>query len=216
MNAGLTELESQTNGIEAAAAEPSAVPATSAGDEGGNLAGDNWQAGVGGVENNGLDGSYEVIPRDPAEVDIPASAAPATQGKIGSWADDAAQEAAGGSSNKAGEKWDIQAPGEEAQGRSSAGTPATNTSVPAAAADDGFQEIPSKHAGRGRGRGRGGDGEFRGRGRGRGGHRGDGEGRGRGGGGRGGYRGGRGDGEGGRGRGGRGRGPPRGGAVVPT
>nr|POF17784.1 hypothetical protein CFP56_13196 [Quercus suber] len=136
VHAGLTELESRSNGVDAVAAEPSAAPANSAGDEGGNLAGDNWDTGAGGAENNGLDGSYEVIPRDAAEVDVTASAATATQDKIESWADDAAQEAAVSSSNKAGEKWDVQAPGEAAQDTVSSGAPSTNLVVPVASLSD--------------------------------------------------------------------------------
>ncbi|KAK4580154.1 hypothetical protein LTR86_000357 [Recurvomyces mirabilis] len=234
VNAGLTELEApdsaHVNGVTATEHDSTAIQ-TSAGDEGGNQAGDRWDTGAGGAQAEGLeDESYEIVPRPNEEVDIPAPSAPSAAPAAGtavdgllkeektSWADEANAassttntEATG---NQAGEAWDTKAAGQTQSTDDAWGTPAAanvngTTDGTPAAADDGFQEI-NRHQGRG-GRG-GGRGEFRGRGRGRGGPRGDFRG---GRGGRGDFRGGdrgRGDGE-GRGRGGRGRGgpaPPRG------
>ncbi|KAK5120137.1 hypothetical protein LTR85_006618 [Meristemomyces frigidus] len=234
-NAGLTELEDrkQENGVPAEAAHETITSPIQAGtgDEAGNSAGDRWDTGA-GAQAEGMEDSYEIVPRPNEEVDVPAPAAATTQTAIEqeqekglSWADEAtAAEPAETSGNIAGEAWDSKPAGQTEQDDekwAGAEPAATQTNGSAEAgesappADDGFQQIPNRHRGGGRGgRGRG-DGEFRGgRGRGgRGGFRGDGESRG-GRGGRGGFRGdrGRGDGE-SRGRGGRGRGGPRGDAA---
>lgn len=139
------------------------------------MAGERWDTGAGaGAEKEGLDESFEMVPRPNEEVDTPAPApteAPQQQQST-SWADEPPAYAEPPAGNKAGESWDVKAPGQDA-------------------ADDGFHEVPGRARGRGGFRGRG-DGEFRGgrggRGRGRGGPRGgrgDGEFRGRGGRGRG-------------------------------
>lgn len=216
-HAGLTEIDAQPNGIPIDAPEPSVAP-VSAGDAG-NLASERWDTdatGAGG-EKNGMDESYEMIARPSEEVDIPAdttvSSAPQPQGT--SWADEPTNEAATGVGNQAGEAWDMKVPGEQTDNNWSA-EPASNngwaeTSTEAAAADDGFSEVPGRSRGRGGNRGRGSDGEFRGRGGRRGNFRGRGDGEFRG---RGNHRGGRGDGE---FRGGRGRGRgPRGGSDPAT
>lgn len=216
-NAGLTELEApRQNGVPAeASAEPSSAAAVSSGDVG-NLAGERWDTNAAGTsagaEQGGLDESYEIVPRPSEEVDVPAAAAPQPQGI--SWADEPVHEATAGVGNQAGESWNVKAPGEQndSRGAEPAATDGwAEQSEAAAAADDGFSEVPGRtRGGRGGHRGRGGDGEHRARGRGgfRGNRGGDGEFRGRG---RGGSRGNRGDGE-GRGGRGRGRGGPRGGA----
>lgn len=200
-NAGLTELQGQTNGISGEAIqEPTSAAPVSAGDVG-NVAGERWDAGASaGAEKGGLDESYEMIPRPSEEVDIPAE--PNTiseQPQSTSWADEP-QEAGSGVGNQAGEGWDMKAPGEvdnswgaEPGAVANGWGDSTDATAPA---DDGFHQVPGRHRGRG-GRGRGGDGEFRARGGRRGNFRG-------------GFRGNRGDGE-FRGRG-RGRGGPRGGA----
>jgi hypothetical protein len=215
VNAGLTELDTQPNGV------------ASAGDEGGNLAGDRWDTGAGAVQDSSIDEGYEIVPRPNDEVDVPAPAppaagVPAVEGLLetekASWADEATaaadQEPVG---NQAGESWDLKPAGQtdaapETNGWAEEAAPAA---AGATVGEDGFQEI---HRDRPRGRG-GRGGEFRGRG-GRGRGRGDGEFRG-GRGGRGEFRGGRGRGDGNgeyrgrgrgdgeyRGRGGRGRGAP--------
>lgn len=174
-HAGLTELQqSETNGTTVEEHGTSHAQAE------GNVAGERWDTTT-GAEKEGLEDSYEIIPRPNDEVDIPATApTEAAPQQTSSWADEPA------AGNLAGESWDTKAAGQEAA------TDAPTNGV----ADDGFHEVP--------GRARGGRGGFRS-------GRGEGEPRGgrggRGGRGRGGpHRGGRGDGE-GRGRGGRGRGP---------
>ncbi|EMC96326.1 hypothetical protein BAUCODRAFT_33661 [Baudoinia panamericana UAMH 10762] len=232
-HAGLTEIENaaeQPIGVTAVHSEDiiTSPVQVSAGDEAGNEAGDRWDTTAGAAQE-GMEDSYEMVPRPNDEVDVPAAAlAPAiTVGEVEektSWADDATAAAAESAttSNQVADGWDLKPAGQtEETAWSNAATAdstvsQTNgwTDAPTengAPADDGFQQIPNRHP-RGRGRGRG-DGEFRGgRGRGRGGFRGDGEYRGRGGRGNGfrGDRGGRGDGEFRGGRGGRGRGAPRG------
>lgn len=230
-NAGLTELDTKTNGVPADTHDTVTSPVQAGtGDAAGNLASNDWDtkgaSATAGAET-GMDESYEMIPRPNDEVDTPApaSAAPVqAEEQKSSWAD-AAPDAEPPSGNQAGESWDLKPAGDqsaEAQSKADTTTPATTTgwaestteaaAEPVAATDaDGFSEVAGRHrGGRGGYRGRGGDGEGRGRGRGRGGYRGDrgdGEHRGRG---RGGYRGARGDGEGRgeyRGRGGRARGP---------
>ncbi|KAK4550577.1 hypothetical protein LTR36_000156 [Oleoguttula mirabilis] len=244
-NAGLTELEDQKqeNGVPAEAAHETITSPVQAGtgDEAGNSAGDRWDAGA-GTQAEGMEESFEMVPRPNEEVDTPAPVGATTQTAIEqeqekgglSWADEATAAApAEASGNTAGEAWDSKPAGqtEQEDGKwagaepAAAAAPQTNGSADSSAeagrsappADDGFQQIPNRHRGGARGgRGGRGDGEPRGgRGRGgRGGFRGDGESRG-GRGGRGGFRGdrGRGDGE-SRGRGGRGRGAPRGDAAL--
>ena len=181
-HAGLTELStSQANGIPAEddGGIKSPIQGTTADDMANNAG-----ANAGATEQDPMEESFEMVPRDPAETENPHE--PAMQNQTNSWADDAAAEQAANVSNET-----VQVP------------IANATNAPA---DDGFHEVGRRSRG-GRGGFRG-DGEHRGRGRGRGGYRGEhrgGEHRGRGG-----HRGGerRGGGEGGRGRG-RG-GPPRG------
>lgn len=200
-HAGLTELNPPTtNGL------PKSHDLTSpaqggTGDASANQSANTWDTTTSGAEKDGgLEDSFEMVPRPNEEVDTPAPAAAEQPQQSTSWADDtpAFEPPAG---NQAGESWDVKAPGQQDA------TPVvpTNGTPAAAAADDGFHEVPGRHRGRGGFRGGRGDGEFRGRGRGgRGGERG-----------RGGYRGGRGDGE-FRGRVGRGRGTPRGdGGMAP-
>ncbi|KAK4632650.1 uncharacterized protein CLAFUR5_03638 [Fulvia fulva] len=219
-NAGLTELEApRQNGVPAETlTEPSSAAAISSGDAG-NQAGERWDTTSAGAQQGGLDESYEIVPRPSEEVDVPAPAA--TQPQSTSWADEPVHEAAAGVGNQAGESWNVKAPGEQTNNSRGAEPAAANgwaeQSEAAAAADDGFSEVPGHtRGGRGGHRGRGGDGgEFRGRGGRGGGFRGnrggDGEFRGRG---RGAFRGNRGgEGEGRGGRGGRGRGGPRGGGA---
>lgn len=189
-NAGLNELDTaQThiaNGTDAAS-EPDtpAAPPTGLIQEGaGNAAAEEqWDAKVTGEE--GMDESFEIIPRDPAETENPHI--PAVQTSTQSWADD------------------TPTPGENSWSME----PTVVAAAPQAAnGNDGFSEV--KYGGRGGGgRGVGGErGGYRGRGSARGGEGGRGRGRGDGR-----SRGGRGDGQ-GRGGDGRprGRGGPRGGA----
>ncbi|KAK5107127.1 hypothetical protein LTR62_001717 [Meristemomyces frigidus] len=185
-HAGLNELETpanaQTNGTAAVEHDSSAVQA-SAGDEGGNQAGDRWDTGAGAQAEGLEDESYEIVPRPNDEVDVPAPAPAA--GRIvdsllkdekTSWADEANAASSGATAgNQAGEAWDTKAAG-ETQGNDASAVPAFAALDGAAAStptDDGFQEVRGGRGGRGDafrgrgGRGRGGPrGDFRGRGRG--------------------------------------------------
>ncbi|GAB7352983.1 hypothetical protein MBLNU459_g3549t1 [Dothideomycetes sp. NU459] len=184
-HAGLTEIGlSQTSGTPAEPDNTLTSPAQgSTGDAMAN------QAAESAWDNNGttagteeaLGESFEMIPRDPSEVENPHE--PAMQTSTNSWADETNAAAAATSSTQ-----------EPTNSNGAWAEPAARAA--ATPADDGFHEVER----RGRG-GHRGDGQHRGRGRGRGGHRG-GEQRGRGG-----FRGERrGGGEGGRGRG---RGAPQ-------
>ncbi|KAJ9641881.1 hypothetical protein H2201_003729 [Coniosporium apollinis] len=177
VNAGLTEMDTQTLAVTNGDAEepeaPSAPAAGSVDDGAANAAAsEQWDAKASGSDDP-LAESFEMVPRDPAETETAAT--PAEPASTQSWADDTPTE------------------------------PASTEAAPATSGGDGFHEVHHARGGRGRGgfqgehrggyRGRGGP---RGEGRGRGGFRGDrGDGF-RGGRGRGGFR--------GEFRGGRGRG----------
>jgi len=156
-HAGLTELEAplQPNGGHERASEQTTAANVSSGGSG-NQAAERWNvdaAGASAGAENGLEESYEVIPRPSEEVDIPAQTPLATsqQPQSTSWADEPSAYDTAATGNAAGESWDTKAPGEEKD---------SAWDGPAAPAD-GFQEVPGRTRGRGRGRG---DGEFRGRG----------------------------------------------------
>ncbi|KAB2579599.1 hypothetical protein BFW01_g4825 [Lasiodiplodia theobromae] len=173
-HAGLTELDANVAPTNGEAPETSAVPTASVDDSAANAAGDRWDTKAPGSEDP-LAESFEMVPRDPTEVETAPEPAPATSTQ--SWAEETPAAAT-----------PAAAPPAAAPPAAAEPAPATN--------GDGFQEVPSSRGGRGRGnfqgerrggyRGRGGP---RGEGRGRGGYRGD---RGDGYRGRGGYRGGRG------------------------
>lgn len=235
--AGLTEIDTNTNGVHGTGGEDplTSAPQADAGDVVGNAAGDKWDPSATTAEKGLMEDDYEMVPRPQDELETPAPAGSAPQEGKMSWADDqpAQPPLAAPSGNVAGESWESKPAGAAAddawngaevaaQGgaQGSLDSDSAAKAVPAGEDSDGFHQVGGRH--RGRGRGRGGDGEFRGRGgfRGRGergAFRGEGgEFRGRG---RGGFRG-RGEGGefrgrgGGRGRGGRGaaavEGQPRG------
>lgn len=86
-NAGLTEIDTTpaVNGGADSADTPSA-PAASAIDAGAaNAAGGDWDKPRSGSDDP-LAESFEIVPRDPAETETPASAAPLNS--VQSWADD--------------------------------------------------------------------------------------------------------------------------------
>ncbi|PSK45217.1 hypothetical protein B9Z65_2357 [Elsinoe australis] len=138
-NAGLTELgvSDQPTTTETTADSNELPEQTSAGDEAANkAAGHTWDNAGPSAGAEDLSGSYEMVPRDPAETENPH--APAASQQTSSWADDVTAEA------------------ESKQAEA----------VPAAKEDDGFHEVQSRRGahrghrgdgeGRGRGRGRGG------------------------------------------------------------
>ncbi|KAI9697722.1 MAG: hypothetical protein M1820_007709 [Bogoriella megaspora] len=169
-NAASTELQDTVapNGV-ADTLPPSTIPEQSSTDAGAaNAAAESqWDTKTAGTTEDPLAESFEMVPRDPAETETPASAPAlaAVEGTKPSWADETTTEA----NNLAAGSWGVEA------------APTTN-------GNDGFHEVVHHPRGRGRGEHGGGRG-----GRGRGGYRGDGDGPRRGG--RGGFRGARGDGE---------------------
>jgi hypothetical protein len=161
VNAGLTELNDPTtaeirNSTNSSANDNGSAPgATSIGAEASNAAADSqWDPTKPGSQEDQLGESYEIIPRDTAEVDN----VPQTTGTTAnqSWSDEVAAESS----------WADSQPGQ------------SDLNGSGSAADGAFQEVTHHRGGR-RGGVRGGDRGRGGRGGGRG-FRGDGRGRGRG------------------------------------
>lgn len=191
INAGMTELDSSVpvNGTTGESQEdPSSTIQASTGDAAGNKAGDSWDASAAGATagaESSLEEGYEMVPRDPTEVDTPSAVEANTAAHGRSWADEVPTEPPAG--NKAAETWGSST--KETEIIPAYANGATDAAANGAQ-DDGFHEVAGRRGRGGGQRGRGGDGDFRGRGRGGRGRGGDGEFRGRG---RGAFRGGRGD-----------------------
>ena len=85
-HAGLTELDDSAPVNGGAEAEETSVPAASSIDAGAaNAAGGEWEKPQSGSDDP-LAGSYEMVPRDPAETEKPATTAPVNA--TSSWADE--------------------------------------------------------------------------------------------------------------------------------
>ncbi|KAF2428093.1 hypothetical protein EJ08DRAFT_699278 [Tothia fuscella] len=137
--------------------------ATFLGDAGNAAAEEQWDT-KGPGEVAGMDESFEMVPRDPQEVENSGGSAPALAGSTQSWADETSAAAEVGETVQSGDGFQEVSGGN--RGRGSRG---------------GSRGSPPHRGGGGRGGARGGRGEFRGgRGRGEGGFRGEGRGRGRG------------------------------------